>query len=158
MAPFRVTSQRWLLSLPSETSPSSRYLVSPSIPLKLLPSKELLGILPLPTGQNAKMMNLYPLQNSSCAGIFRKHEADLFCCFIENIGVGLAYHAKIYRVLRAIEIVAANNWNNLWLETDSTLVVLAFKSSSLTWNLRNRWFNYKILISNMNFVVSHVYI
>jgi hypothetical protein len=33
--------------------------------------------------------------------------------------------------MRAIEIAADKNWSNLWLETDSTLVVMAFKSSAL---------------------------
>jgi len=36
--------------------------VSPSIPLKLLPSKKFLGILPFPTRQNATVMVLHPLQ------------------------------------------------------------------------------------------------
>jgi hypothetical protein len=33
--------------------------------------------------------------------------------------------------MNAIEIAAAKNWNNLWLESDSTLLVMAFKSSVL---------------------------
>jgi ribonuclease HI len=60
--------------------------------------------------------------------------------------------------MRAIEIAASMDWLNLWLETDSTLVVQAFKSSSLVpWRLRNRWFNSSILIRGMNLVVSHIY-
>ncbi|PNX78608.1 hypothetical protein L195_g034586, partial [Trifolium pratense] len=38
--------------------------------------------------------------------------------------------------MRAIEISAGRNWSNLWLETNSTLVVMGFKSSALVpWNL-----------------------
>jgi ribonuclease HI len=98
------------------------------------------------------------LVTSSCGGIFRNSDADFLCCFAENTGLGSAFSAELAGALRAIEIAANNNWNNLWLETDSTLVVLAFKSLSLVpWNLRNRWFNCSVLIRSMNLIVSHVY-
>jgi len=38
------------------------------------------------------------------------------------------------------------------------MVVLAFKNDGVVpWNLRNRWFNCRMLISEMNFVISHIY-
>jgi hypothetical protein len=44
------------------------------------------------------------------------------------------------------------------LETHSKLVVLAFKNSSIIpWQLSNRWSNCLVLISHMNFVVSHIF-
>ncbi|GAU49076.1 hypothetical protein TSUD_25350 [Trifolium subterraneum] len=51
------------------------------------------------------------------------------------------------------------NWNNLWLESDSEMVVQAFKNINfmVAWNLRNRWHNVKILLSRMNCIVSHIY-
>jgi ribonuclease HI len=59
--------------------------------------------------------------------------------------------------MNAIEIAAAKNWNNIWLESDSTLVVMAFKSSVLIpWALSNRWHNCLLLTHSMNFIVSHV--
>ncbi|KAK2444758.1 hypothetical protein QL285_015762 [Trifolium repens] len=60
--------------------------------------------------------------------------------------------------MNAIEIAASKNWNNLWLETNSTLVVLAFKSYSLVpWVLSNRWHNCLLLTQSMNFIVSHIF-
>jgi len=51
-----------------------------------------------------------------------------------------------------------HNWNYLWLETDSALVVNAFKNnSSIPWQLRNRWNNCLIISRRMNFLVTHVY-
>lgn len=57
--------------------------------------------------------------NLSCGGIFRNNEADFLCCFTEPL-------AEISGALRAIELAYQNNWHNIWLETDSSLVVLAF--------------------------------
>ncbi|MCH84036.1 ribonuclease H protein, partial [Trifolium medium] len=61
--------------------------------------------------------------------------------------------AELCGVLRAIEIAAQRNWLNLWIETDSSLVVLAFKNSSLIpWSLRNRWPNCQVKLRSMNFM------
>jgi len=55
----------------------------------------------------------------------------------------------------AFEIASRKNWKNHWIETDSMLVVLAFKSATtVPWSVKNRWKNYINLTSNMNFVVS----
>ncbi|CAJ2628490.1 unnamed protein product [Trifolium pratense] len=95
---------------------------------------------------------------SSCGDIFRNHKAESLCCFAENIGLKSAFMAELCGAMTAIEIANSRNWNNLWLETDSTLVVMAFKSSELVpWELSNRWMNCNLLTRNMNFVVSHVY-
>jgi hypothetical protein len=60
--------------------------------------------------------------------------------------------------MRAIELANYRNWKNLWLESDSSLVVLAFKSIDLVpWELSSRLKNCLKITSGMNFVVSHVY-
>jgi ribonuclease HI len=68
------------------------------------------------------------------------------------------FKAELNGVMRAIEIAANKNWSNLWIETDSNLVVLAFKSSIVVpWDLSNRLLNCIWLTTGMNFVVTHVY-
>jgi ribonuclease HI len=58
----------------------------------------------------------------------------------------------------AIEVVVQKGWKKLWLETDSMLVVLAFKSAKVVpWSLRNRWDNCLTIISKMHFFVTHIY-
>ena len=60
--------------------------------------------------------------------------------------------------MRAIEITAANNWSNLLLELDSSLVVYAFNNKSvIPWRLSNIWENCLHLLSSMNFLVSHIF-
>jgi ribonuclease HI len=67
--------------------------------------------------------------------------------FDENISKKTAFFAKISGTIRAIEIAYHNHWHNLWLETDSVLVVKAFSNHSLiSWSLRDRWMN--CLVSN----------
>jgi hypothetical protein len=61
-------------------------------------------------------------------------------------------------VLRAIEIANQRRWLNPWIETDSALVVMAFKNVTLIpCNLRKRWNNCRLLLNGMNFIVSHIY-
>ncbi|CAJ2635947.1 unnamed protein product [Trifolium pratense] len=96
--------------------------------------------------------------SSACGGIFRNHLAEFICCFAENTDINTAYFAELCGAMRAIEIATDNGWRNVWLETDSTLVVLAFKSASLVpWKIRNRWNNCMHNITNMNFMISHIY-
>jgi len=60
--------------------------------------------------------------------------------------------------MKAIEIVAEQGWRNLWIESDSLLVVLAFKKKSLVpWKTSNHWKNCLDLCKNMNVFISHVY-
>jgi ribonuclease HI len=96
--------------------------------------------------------------SSSCGGIFRDKDAKFLLCFAENTGIGSAYHAELSGAMRAIEIAVQHQWTSLWLESDSALVVNAFKNHSLVpWRLRNRWTNCMLNISSMNFLVTHIY-
>ena len=50
------------------------------------------------------------------------------------------------------------NIDNLWLETDSQLVTLAFTSTLMVpWSLRNRWLNCLVFVRSISFCVSHLY-
>jgi hypothetical protein len=46
----------------------------------------------------------------------------------------------------------------LWLETDSSLVVAAFRNPSkfVPWPLRNPWKNVLVLVRSLNFIISHI--
>ncbi|XP_024632555.1 uncharacterized protein [Medicago truncatula] len=95
---------------------------------------------------------------SSCGGIFRDRNADFLMCFAENTGHENAYFAELSGAMRAIELAKLHNWQSLWLESDSALVVNAFKNiSQVPWKLRNRWENCILATRNMNFIVSHVF-
>lgn len=96
--------------------------------------------------------------NSACGIIFRDWKADCLLCVSENLVPGSALNAEICGVLRAIEVAHQKQWTNLWLETDSKLVVMAFDNESIVpWSLSNRWYNCRKLLLNMNFMISHIY-
>jgi len=96
--------------------------------------------------------------SAACGGIFRNSDADLLGAFSVNLGVSTALHSELIAAMLAIEIAHVKNWHNLWLETDSMLVFLAFKSSKIVpWSLRNRWDNCLFILSMFNFNVSHIY-
>jgi ribonuclease HI len=129
-----------------------------SHPPKPLILKEVIWQPPIPQWVKCNTDGASNTSTSSCGGIFRNHNADFLCAFAENTGLKSAFKAELCGVMRAIEIAAGKNWRNLWLETDSTLVVMAFKSSALVpWDLGNRWLNCIRITNNMNFVVTHVY-
>jgi len=95
---------------------------------------------------------------SPCGSIFRDHEANFLSCFVEPFSITSSYTAEHCGAMRAIELAYQRNWRSLWLETNSALVVLAFKTSNqIPWPLRNIWNNVKILLVQMNFMISHIY-
>jgi hypothetical protein len=51
------------------------------------------------------------------------------------------------------------NWKNIWIESDSALVVLAFENHEMhhvTWSLRNKWLNVQFLLRQMHCIVTHI--
>lgn len=79
-------------------------------------------------------------------------------CFAENLGDDNDFHAELSAVMRAIELASQKGWRNLWLETDSYLVLLTSKKvSSIPCALRNRWKNCIIALKQMNYIISHTY-
>ncbi|GAU35456.1 hypothetical protein TSUD_364120 [Trifolium subterraneum] len=107
-----------------------------SHPPKPLILKEVIWQPPIPQWVKCNTDGASNTSTSSCGGIFRNHNADFLCAFAENTGLKSAFKAELCGVMRAIEIAAGKTWRNLWLETDSTLVVMAFKSSALVpWDL-----------------------
>jgi ribonuclease HI len=87
------------------------------------------------------------LNTSACGGIFRNSNSVFLACFAENLGGGIAFVAELSAAMRAIEIAHHRGWNNLWIETDSSLVVLAAKNITLIpCDLRNRWKNCLLIL------------
>lgn len=76
----------------------------------------------------------------ACGGIFRDFEGNCKGCYAKFLGISSSYHVELCGFVRAIEIAYDKNWSNMWIESDSSLVVQAFKNSSLIpWQVRNRW-------------------
>jgi ribonuclease HI len=95
---------------------------------------------------------------SACGGVFRNHNADFVAGFAEFLGNTSSLIAELSGVMRAIELAKANNWQNVWIESDSSFVVLAYKNPYVVpWSIRSRWLNCHALASSMNILVTHVY-
>jgi len=59
---------------------------------------------------------------------------------VQKLVIDSTFEAEIHGAMTAIEIAHENNWLNLWLESDSLLLVMAFKDASMVpWSLRNKW-------------------
>jgi ribonuclease HI len=96
---------------------------------------------------------------SSCGGIFRDNEANFIYAFAEPLGTSTSYVAELCGAMRALEIAFQKHWQHLWIETDSMLVVEAFKNPNkpVAWQLSNRWKNAMFMFKQLNCVVSHIY-
>jgi ribonuclease HI len=96
--------------------------------------------------------------NASCGGVFRDSNAEFLLAFAEPIGHASSYLAELCGAMKAVEIAHARNWTNIWIETDSALVVTTFNNPSkpVPWSLRNRWRNVLVMIQSLNFIVSHI--
>ena len=95
---------------------------------------------------------------AAAGGIFRNSDSLCVGCFTQYLGEQNALYAELVAAMTAIEIAHINGFSNFLLETDSQLVILAFKSLSVVpWVLRNRWLNCLVRIREMSFLVSHVY-
>lgn len=78
----------------------------------------------------------------ACGGIFRDGTGSILGCFALNIGISFSLHAKFLAAIKAIELAFEKCWRKIWIESDSSQVVAALKSNSISlvpWKLRNRW-------------------
>jgi len=95
---------------------------------------------------------------SACGGIFRNNNANFLACFADILDGGSTFHSEIPTVIRAIEIASQRRWRNLWIETDSSLVIMALNAKSrVPCNLRNKWQNCMLMLPEMNYVVTHIH-
>uniref|UniRef100_K7L512 RNase H type-1 domain-containing protein n=1 Tax=Glycine max TaxID=3847 RepID=K7L512_SOYBN len=69
-----------------------------------------------------------------------------------------AFNQLLLAVIIAIEMAMEKNWSVLWLETNSSLLVNAFKNpSSGPWSLFNCWKNCISLTNSFSFRILHIY-
>ncbi|GAU31405.1 hypothetical protein TSUD_370540 [Trifolium subterraneum] len=96
---------------------------------------------------------------ASCAGVFRDASADFVLGFAEPLGVATSFFAELCGAMRAIEIAYHNHWQNIWVETDSTLVITAFQKQNhiVPWSLRNRWKNTLYMARTLNLILTHIF-
>ncbi|KAK3195732.1 hypothetical protein Dsin_027042 [Dipteronia sinensis] len=94
----------------------------------------------------------YALVFRTCKGFFKG-------CFAISLGVCFAFEAKLAAVVHAIDYAWTFGCRRLWLESDSAFVVAVFRSRSrkVPWRWRSAWDMCFSLLSQMDFVVTHIY-
>lgn len=84
---------------------------------------------------------------------FHKQGSCVVCVrfFAKNLGYGSSLIDELSGRMQEFEIASRNNWRNLWIETDSMLVVLALESiTTVPWSLKNRGFYHRLKILGKN--------
>jgi len=95
---------------------------------------------------------------ASAGGIFRNSEGVFLGCFAQFLGSENALFAELSAAMIAIEITYSRGYHNIWLESDSQLVIQAFNSKQVVpWTLKNRWHNFLCRVKNMRYFVSDIY-
>jgi hypothetical protein len=74
------------------------------------------------------------------------------------IGVANVLYAEIMGInIFAIECAVDRNWGQLWIESDSMLIISTFKNSSIIpLPLKYRWLNCMFKVRNIQVIVSHI--
>lgn len=104
-------------------------------------------------------MFMYHLPQSWC------HVVNYLKTLVHNSWVVLLNRLELtltslqrFLTLRAIELAQHFHYLNSWLETDSSLVILAFKDYSIVlWSLRKRLSNSLGYTRSMNLIITHIY-
>ncbi|TXG65456.1 hypothetical protein EZV62_006731 [Acer yangbiense] len=92
---------------------------------------------------------------TTCGGLFRDSSGKFMGGFSQNLHMETSYFADVMAAILVIEHAYHNGWHNLWLETDSLLVVhlLTYHDVlNLPWYLRLKWiFDVQAKLPYMNF-------
>lgn len=96
---------------------------------------------------------------ASHARVFINNEETLLGGLSVNLGTNKAFHDELLGVMQAIEYAHALSLWNLLIQTNSKLVILSYKSSSLVpWHIRNGWKNLLVLTKDTYFTISHRFV
>lgn len=107
---------------------------------------------------NCDRVFLHDSQKAGSGGLFRDHKCEFIVVFYEPLPLYSSFLSKFYVVLKAIEIVSHLNYQNLWLELDSLLMVKAFDLvSHVPWELKSRWEACRLYTFFISILLSHIY-
>jgi len=93
---------------------------------------------------------------ASCGGLFRDHLGTYLGGFAANLGDVSVFEAEVTGLIAALEFAASHGWDGIWLESDSTSAVHAFRNpSAISFHLRNWWHNCSLL--GITLICSHAF-
>ena len=65
--------------------------------------------------------------HATCGVLFRDHLGIFLSAFACNLGIDSIFSSEIQGFLFTLEFAAQNGWSHIWLESDSTSALMAFK-------------------------------
>ena len=79
--------------------------------------------------------------------------------FSVSLGVKYAFEAELFGFMFAMKIAHNFGWNSLWLEIDSSYVVLLVQNNShkVPWHFRCKWMRALQYAKKLNVRISHIY-
>jgi len=90
-------------------------------------------------------------------GVCRDWQTHSVGGFAQNIGQATCLESEFCAVMYGIEKSAEMNCNNIWIESDSVVVVKAFSDPShVPWKSKTLWFNCLSLARQRRCVCSHI--
>ena len=93
---------------------------------------------------------------ASCGGLFCDFRGTFMVCFASNLGRVSVFEAELTGLILAMEFAALNNWNRLWLDSDSSSAVQAFTNPTIIpFHLQNQWHNCFQL--GLTVICSHIF-
>ena len=91
-------------------------------------------------------------------GVFQCNTVSFLGGFYYKDVVTSTIEAELLVVIEAVRVAWLKEWLNLWLETDSLLVIHYFTSPNLVpWCLKVHWANCIYVKKQTNFYISHVF-
>lgn len=98
-----------------------------------------------------------PYPNGSICFVIRESHASFLGAMVQNIGYASSLEAEFCACMLALEKAMELQLTQVWIETDSLLVVKAFHTSTgIPWRLINRWKNCVWFFRNISCKFNHV--
>jgi len=90
-------------------------------------------------------------------GNIRNDQGLYLGCFAQCLGEESALVVELCDTMTTIELAASKGFWNVWLLSDSQLVLQAFKANTtIPWKPSNRWYNCCHITRNMRLFASHI--
>ncbi|KAF5188832.1 Ribonuclease h domain [Thalictrum thalictroides] len=71
--------------------------------------------------------------------IFRDHRGKILIVHSRGIGITTNFRAEYEAIIDSREITESKEWRRVWVESDSTAAVEAFRTGGIPWQLLARW-------------------
>lgn len=96
--------------------------------------------------------------SGSIGFLFRNNTSGFLGALVQNIGLASPLEAEFSSCMLAIEKALELHLTNIWIETDSSLVVKAYQTNKgVPWQFLNRWRNCMTFLKQIQCKFTHVH-